>query len=368
LHKDIIMDLTKFPRFHLAQLPTPLEPLKNLSRASEGPDIYVKRDDCTGLAGGGNKTRKLEFLIADAVQHGADTLVTVGATQSNHVRQSIAAAAKSGLRIEVLLEKRVDRGEDYAKNGNVMLDYLMGGVVHHCGQVPDLNTAGEELAAKLVAEGRKIYFFPAGGSSAVGTLGYISCATEILAQANDMGVQIDQIVVACGSQGTQAGLLVGFAGANAFIPVLGISVGRTQAELESKVFALASETAELVGLAIPIERESVVCDDSYFGDGYGLPTNAMVEAVTLCAQLEGLLLDPVYTGKAMAGLIAKIRAGIYKKEQSVVFVHTGGQAALHAYRKIFEGFVGANRLEPNAVERNERNTLLTATSGMTNFY
>jgi L-cysteate sulfo-lyase len=331
------MDLTRFPRVHLAHLPTPLEPLKNLSRALGGPDIYVKRDDCTGLAGGGNKTRKLEFLVADAIQKNADTLVTVGATQSNHVRQSIAAAAKTGLKIEVLLEKRVDRGDDYALNGNIMLDQLMGGVVYHCGKVADLDVAGKELADKLRADGRMIYFFPAGGSSAVGALGYIGCATEMLAQAGEMGVQIDHIVVACGSQGTQAGLLVGLAGSNAAIPVLGMSVGRSQAELEGKVFALASETADLAGVSTSIERENVVCDDRFIGEGYGQPTDAMIEAVHLCARLEGLLLDPVYTGKAMSGLIAKIRAGDYKKGQSVVFVHTGGQAALHAYRATFDG-------------------------------
>ena len=331
------MDLTKFPRVHLAQLPTPLEPLKALSRELGGPDIYVKRDDCTGLAGGGNKTRKLEFLVAEAMEQGADTLVTVGATQSNHVRQSIAAAAKAGLRIEVLLEERMRRDDDYAENGNVMLDHLMGGVVHHCGPVADLNIAGEELADKVHAAGRKIYFFPAGGSSPVGTLGYIDCAAEILAQADDMNVEIDHIVVACGSQGTQAGLLVGLADANAAVPVLGISVGRSQAELERKVLSLAQDTVAYTGLTATINPDSVVCDDSFFGEAYGQPTDAMIEAVTLCARLEGLLLDPVYTGKAMSGLIAKIRAGVYKKGQSIVFLHTGGQAALHAYRTTFGG-------------------------------
>ncbi len=329
------MDLTKYPRVHLAQLPTPLEPLKRLSHALDGPDIYVKRDDCTGLAGGGNKTRKLEFLVADAIEQGADTLVTVGATQSNHVRQSIAAAAKTGLRIEVLLEQRMERDKDYAENGNVMLDYLMGGVVHHCGMVEDLNAAGEELADTLRADGRKVYSIPAGGSSVVGSLGYSGCATEILAQANDMDMRIDAIVVASGSQGTQAGLLVGLADANAAIPVHGVSVGRTQEELEGKVFALATDTATFANVTSPIERETVICDGSFVGEGYGEPTEAMIEAVSLCARLEGLLLDPVYTGKAMSGLISKIRTGIYTKGQTVVFVHTGGQSALHAYRTTF---------------------------------
>ena len=329
------MDLTKYPRVRLAQLPTPLEPLERLSRALDGPDIYVKHDDCTGLAGGGNKTRKLEFLIADAMEQGADTLVTVGATQSNHVRQSIAAAAKTGLAIEVLLEQRMHRDTDYAENGNVMLDHLMGGVVHHCGMVDDLNAAGEELADKLRADGRKVYFIPAGGSSVVGTLGYSGCATEILAQADDRNLAVDAIVVASGSQGTQAGLLVGLANAKAAIPVHGISVGRTKDELEGKVFALARDTADFADATSPIDRETVICDDTFIGEGYGEPTEAMTEAVGMCARLEGLLLDPVYTGKAMSGLIGRIRAGVYAKGQSVVFIHTGGQPALHAYRTTF---------------------------------
>lgn len=331
------MDLAKFPRIPLAHLPTPLEPLENLSKHLGGPDIYVKRDDCTGLAGGGNKTRKLEFLVADALEQGADTLVTVGATQSNHVRQSIAAAAKTGLRIEVLLEKRMSRDDDYTENGNILLDNLMGGVIHHCEPVEDLNVEGEKLAERLSAEGRKVYFFPAGGSSEVGTLGYTSCASEILDQAKETGLRIDHIVVASGSQGTQAGLLLGLAASKADIRLLGMSVGRSRPELETKVFDLANRTVRHAGWDLEIASSSVECDDRFFGSGYGQPTEEMLEAVTLCARLEGLLLDPVYTGKAMSGLIARIRAGDYKKGETVVFVHTGGQAALHAYRTAFEG-------------------------------
>lgn len=240
------MDVSKFPRIHLAHLPTPLEPLTNLSKHLGGPEIYIKRDDCTGLAGGGNKTRKLEFLVADALEQGADTLVTVGATQSNHVRQSIAAA-KSGLRIEVLLEKRMSRDADYTENGNILLDNLMGGVMHHCEPVDDLNVEGEKLTERLSAEGRKVYFFPAGGSSEVGTLGYTSCASEILNQARETGQDIDHIVVASGSQGTQAGLLLGLAASKADIRLLGMSVGRSRKELETKVLGLASRTAHYAG-------------------------------------------------------------------------------------------------------------------------
>ncbi len=330
------MDLDNFSRIHLAHLPTPLEPLKALSRHLDGPDIFVKRDDCTGLAGGGNKTRKLEFLMADALDQGADTIVTVGATQSNHVRQTVAACAKLGLRAEVLLEKAVVRDADYASNGNVLLDHLMGATIHHCEPSADLNAEGQAFADQLASDGRKTYFIPTGGSSVVGALGYTGCATEILSQSADAGLDIDAIVVASGSQGTQAGLLVGLAAAEADIPVHGICVSRGRVELETLVHALAEKTAEYAGVKTPILRENVLCDDSYYPPGYGQPNDGMIEAVTLCARIEGLLLDPVYSGKAMAGLIDKIRGGTYKKGDTVIFIHTGGQVALHAYRSTFE--------------------------------
>ena len=197
------MDLTSIPRVQLAHLPTPLEPLETLSRHLDGPDIYVKRDDCTGLAGGGNKTRKLEFLMADALEQGADTIVTAGATQSNHVRQSIAAAAKMGMHAEVLLEVRTIRDDDYAGNGNIILDNLMGAKIHYCDPVDDLNADCQALADKLAGEGAKPYFIPVGGSNKIGALGYADCASEIIGQSAEMGLAVDGIVVASGSQGTQ---------------------------------------------------------------------------------------------------------------------------------------------------------------------
>ena len=335
------MNLTRFPRVHLAHLPTPLEPLAALSRHLGGPEIYIKRDDCTGLAGGGNKTRKLEFLMADALEKGADTVVTVGATQSNHVRQTIAAAAKLGLRSEVLLEKAVVRDDDYAGNGNVLLDNLMGATLHHREPGGDMDVEGQAFADVLSSDGANAYFIPTGGSSPVGALGYIECATEILrqtgGQSGEMDLEVDAIVVASGSQGTQAGLLVGLASAGSNIPVHGICVSRSGPELEDLVFNLAERTADHAGITAPVLRQSVMCDGDYFAPGYGQPNDAMIEAVTLCARLEGLLLDPVYSGKAMAGLIGKIRTGLFKKGDTVVFLHTGGQVALHAYRSTFEG-------------------------------
>ena len=331
------MNLTRFPRVQLAHLPTRLEPLAALSRHLGGPNIYVKRDDCTGLAGGGNKTRKLEFLMADALEKRADTVVTVGATQSNHVRQTIAAAAKLGLRSEVLLEKAVIRDDDYAGNGNVLLDNLMGATLHHREPTADLDAEGQALADVLASDGANAYFIPTGGSSPVGALGYVDCATELLGQSRDMELNVDAIVVASGSQGTQAGLLVGLAADKADIPVHGICVSRSGPELEELVFNLAERTAEHAGCTAPVLRHSVICDGDYFAPGYGQPNDAMIEAVTLCARFEGLLLDPVYSGKAMAGLINKIRNGTFKKDDNVVFIHTGGQIALHAYRSTFEG-------------------------------
>jgi L-cysteate sulfo-lyase len=331
------MDISNFPRIELAHLPTPLHPLPALSRHLGGPDIYVKRDDCTGLAGGGNKTRKLEFLMADALECKADTIVTVGATQSNHVRQTVAAAARLGLRVEVLLEKAVIRDDDYAHNGNVLLDQLMGAVIHHIEPSNDLDAAGQQFANDLAADGRKPYFVPTGGSSPVGALGYVNCAAEMLAQSIGLGLTMDAIVVGSGSQGTQAGLVVGLTAVESSIPVFGICVSRDREQLEQLVFNLAEKTADYVRLQSTVKRDSVMCDDGYFQPGYGQPNDGMIEAVTLCARLEGLLLDPVYSGKAMAGLIDKIRQGTFTKGQSVVFIHTGGQAALHAYRTTFDG-------------------------------
>ncbi len=330
------MGSVNFPRVELAHLPTPFEHLKRLSAHLGGPNIYVKRDDCTGLAGGGNKTRKLEFLMADAISQGADTIVTVGATQSNHVRQTVAACAKLGLKAEVLLERAIIRDDDYAHNGNILLDGLMGANIHECETGEDMDVKGQAFTDDLCAQGRKAYFIPTGGSSPVGVIGYMDCITEILSQSQVMGVGIDAIFAASGSQGTQAGLVLGLAHARSDIPLYGVSVAREKHDLEQRVFALAARAAKLAKLDTPILREHVICDDGYYAPGYGQPNAGMVEAVKLCARLEALLIDPVYSGKAMAGLIDKIRKGEFTKEQNIVFIHTGGQIALHAYRSEFE--------------------------------
>jgi len=332
------MQLGAFPRLRLGHFPTPLEPMPQLSRHLGGPDLYIKRDDCTGLATGGNKTRKLEFLVADALRQGADTLVTQGAVQSNHVRQTIAAAARAGLSCKVLLEKRVaDPTEEYQHSGNVLLDHLLGGeIVAHLPAGSDMQQAMEDLAVDLRKAGRKPYVIPGGGSNPVGALGYVACAREILGQAYDAGLRLDHVVHATGSTGTQAGLVVGLRASHSGIPVYGISVRAPKAAQEENVWGLAQATAEYAGLPVSlVTRADVVADSDYVGAGYGVPTDAMVEAVRLTAQLEGILLDPVYSGKGMAGLIALVRAGRFKRGENVVFIHTGGSASLFGYRHIF---------------------------------
>ncbi|MBN3080434.1 D-cysteine desulfhydrase [Pectobacterium polaris] len=332
------MHLARFPRLSLGHFPTPLEALPNLSAYLGGPTIYIKRDDATGLATGGNKTRKLEFLLADAQQQGADIIITQGATQSNHVRQTIAAATKLGLKTKVLLEKRVeDYGEDYQRSGNVLLDHLLGGeIVDHLPAGTDMQQAMETLAESLRKDGLKPYVIPGGGSSPVGALGYVACAEELLFQSSQQRLRIDHIVHATGSTGTQAGLVTGLAATHSQIPLLGISVRAPKAKQEENVYALAQRTWQLLGIPGELPRSAVQVNSDYVGKGYGIPTEGTLEALRLLAQLEGILLDPVYSGKGMAGLIDLIRQGHFRVDENIVFIHTGGSAGLFGYRQLFE--------------------------------
>jgi L-cysteate sulfo-lyase len=330
------MHLSRFPRIRLGHLPTPLEPMDNLSSELGGPRIWIKRDDCTGLSSGGNKTRKLEFLMADARAKGADVVITQGATQSNHARQTAAAAAILGLGCEILLEDRT--GSEipaYNFNGNVLLDQLHGAPVRKLKGGTDMAVAMERRASELRNEGLNPYIIPGGGSNEIGALGYVNCAFELLSQSNDEGLIIDHIVHATGSSGTQAGLVVGLAGLNSGIPLLGIGVRAPQEKQEQMVFDLAQKTSEFIGTGINISREQVVANCNYVGEGYGLPTPAMVDAVKLVAQTEGILLDPVYSGKGMAGLIDLVEKGHFNGCENIVFIHTGGSAALFGYPDIF---------------------------------
>jgi L-cysteate sulfo-lyase len=324
--------LSRFPRVTLAHLPTPLEHLPRLSAHLGGPAIHVKRDDCTGLGTGGNKTRKLEFLMADALDKGATAVVTQGAVQSNHARQTAAAAAKLGLKCELVLEERVEQASHaYLNSGNVLLDRLFGAGLRHVAAGTDMDAAMEEVAVELEQSGETVYIIPGGGSNPVGALGYVDCALELIAQANRQRLVIDHVVHASGSAGTQAGLLVGLKASHADLPLLGIGVNAGREIQEQRVFDLALRTAELVGAPGAVMRKDVVANCDYVGGGYGVPTGAMNEAVLLLARLEGLLFDPVYSGKALAGLLDLIGKGFFDRAGNVVFVHTGGSAGLFAY-------------------------------------
>lgn len=332
------MQFAAFPRVRLGHFPTPLEPMPRLSAHLGGPNLFIKRDDCTGLATGGNKTRKLEFLVAEALAQGADTLITQGAVQSNHARQTVAAAAYVGMQAKILLEQRVPHATDeYEWSGNVLLDQLLGGeIVAKLPAGTDMAAEMEKLAQALRDDGKKPYIIPGGGSNPVGALGYVACAHELLQQAYETGLRMDHVVHATGSTGTQAGLVVGFRGSNSGVPVYGVSVRAPKDKQEENVWKLVQATADYMGLpASAVERADVVANADYVGEGYGIPTESMIEALRLTAQLEGILLDPVYSGKGMAGLIGLIRAGHFKKDENVVFIHTGGSVGLYGYREIF---------------------------------
>jgi L-cysteate sulfo-lyase len=332
------MKLTRFPRVHITHSPTPLEFMPRMTEALGGPNLYIKRDDCTGLGTGGNKTRKLEFLMADALKNEADTIITQGATQSNHARQTVAIAAKMGMRCEILLEDRTgSKLDNYKHSGNVFLDHLFGANVQEVPGGTDMNAAMDQLAQKLRANGRKPYIIPGGGSNPIGALGYVVCALELVDQFNTRGLNVDCVVHATGSAGTQAGLVVGFEGSRSHIPVLGIGVRAPRIAQETNVYNLAVQTAELLNVPGAVSRESVNANCDYVGAGYGIPTPGMVEAVTMMARLEGILLDPVYSGKGMAGLIDLCRKGHFKKGENVVFLHTGGAVALYGYMDAFDG-------------------------------
>jgi L-cysteate sulfo-lyase len=302
-----------------------------------GPDIWIKRDDCTGLSTGGNKTRKLEFLMAEAEQQGADLVITQGATQSNHARQTAAFAAKLGIDCHLLLEDRTKSTDpDYQDNGNVLLDRLHAATYEGRTDGLDMNAEMEAVAERFRAQGRKVYTIPGGGSNPTGALGYVNCALELMGQVNDRSLTVDHIVTATGSAGTHAGLVAGLRMTNTPVPILGIGVRAPKDTQEGNVFKLANATAEKLGCPGVVAREDVVANCDYIGEGYGIPTEGTIEAIEMFAQLEGILLDPVYSGKSAAGLIDLIRKGHFKAGERIVYLHTGGSAALFGYRAQFK--------------------------------
>ncbi|EHM45979.1 D-cysteine desulfhydrase [Yokenella regensburgei] len=322
-----LQNVTRFPRLEFIGAPTPLEYLPRFSDHL-GRDIFIKRDDVTPMAMGGNKLRKLEFLAADALREGADTLVTAGAIQSNHVRQTAAVAAKLGLHCVALLENPIGTtAENYLTNGNRLLLDLFNTQVEMCDALTDPTAQLDELATRLEAQGFRPYVIPVGGSNALGAMGYVECAMEIAQQCEGI-VSLSSVVVASGSAGTHAGLAVGLEHLMPEIELIGVTVSRKVAEQKPKVVMLQQALASSLEMKASAD---IQLWDEYFSPGYGLPTEEGMEAVKLLAQLEGILLDPVYTGKAMAGLIDGISQKRFKDDGAVLFVHTGGAPALFAY-------------------------------------
>ncbi|OGR13931.1 MAG: D-cysteine desulfhydrase [Desulfobacterales bacterium RIFOXYA12_FULL_46_15] len=331
------MNFTRFPRRKYIQTPTPIESMPALSRAL-GMDInlYIKRDDLLPGAAGGNKTRKLEFCLADALEKGADTIITCGAVQSNHCRLALSWSVKENMDCHLILEERVKESYKKDASGNNFLFELLGvKSIEVVKGGTDMKDAMENKADALRAEGRKPYIIPGGASNAIGAMGYAACAEEIMGQLNDLHLNVDHIIVPSGSAGTHAGMAVGLKGINAGIALSGINVSRPKNIQEKIVYQLALETAEKLGLKWGVAREDIVCFDNYVGPGYSLPTDAMVEAVKLFAGTEAILLDPVYSGKAAAGMIDLVRRNFFKKGANVLFLHTGGSPALYAYMDSF---------------------------------
>lgn len=341
--------LQRFPRYALLDGPTPIQRLAGLEAAlgaaANGVRLYVKRDDHMSLGGGGNKLRKLEFLLGEARSLGADTVVTVGGLQSNHARLTAAAAARAGMACELVLGRVVPRSDvDYEENGNMLLNRLLGAVVHALPVGADAMAAALERVRALELAGRRVYLAPLGGSTPTGALGYAACALEILEQSRALGVDFSRVVVANGSAGTHAGLAAGMVAAG--LPASKVQSFTTLADAavaHTKTVDLTAATLTLLGqgadpgataYAPPVPADILV-DGSQRGPAYGVPTPAMVEAVELLARSEGLLLDPVYSGKAFAGLLADVRAGRHAAGTDVLFVMTGGAPGLYAYKTAF---------------------------------
>lgn len=336
IHK---IDLSRFPRFRLLDdEPTPIQSLDNLNRmlAEEGRHvrIFVKRDDLIPVGGGGNKIRKLEFILGEAIAGGCDTIVTFGGRQSNHARQTAAATAKAGLACELLLSRVVPREDaDYVGNGNVLLDMIFGAHIHDLPGDADAQSFAAKRTRMLEHEGRRPYVAPAGGSSPVGCLGYAACASEIALQSAHRNVAFAQVIVPNGSNGTHAGLVAGFAamgGDPRLIKSYTVLAPVEAARADTR--AKAQATAKLLDPNLTITPDDILIDGDHRGEAYGIPTKGMRDALHLLARTEGLLLDPVYSGKAFAGLLHDVRAGAFPDGSSVLFVMTGGIPGLFAYR------------------------------------
>jgi D-cysteine desulfhydrase len=319
--------------------PTPIQELTRLNAALGGVRVFVKRDDFTSVGGGGNKLRKLEFLLGEARAQSADTIITIGARQSNHARLTAAASARAGFACELILPRVVARtDDDYLHNGNVLLDLLFGARVHDLTGDADVAGFAAERIAALAKEGHKAYFAPVGGSNATGCLGYVACALEIAEQEAALGMTFARVLVANGSSGTHAGLAAGFA-----LTPKGAAFAKSYAvyypaeKTRAITLGIARDVIARIGASCELGERDMLVDGNHRGEGYGIPTQGMLDAVRLMARTEGLLLDPVYSGKAFAGLLHDIRSGAYRPGECVLFLMTGGVPGLFAYRSALAG-------------------------------
>ncbi len=335
------MSLVKdFPRVHLSHTPTPLELLKNVS-AEFDTNVWIKRDDCTGLAFGGNKSRQLEFYIGQALTQGADTLLTTGAVQSNHVRTTVAAARKMGLDVEVQLEHRVERQQpEYHRSGNPYLVRLMGARIHYypVGEDEDgADKALEQRAAELAEEGRKAFVIPLSNAhTPYGAFGYVEGAEELMAQLQDLQIEPARFIVPTGSASTHSGFLLGVRACGSSVPVHGVCVRRDAQSQHQRVGMKLKSVIETIGCELDIADSDIICNDSQLAPGYGLPNDATVAAIKYLARREGILLDPTYSGKTFAVLLDMLRRGDFSSDQHVVFLHTGGAVSLFGYPELVE--------------------------------
>lgn len=334
----------QFKRFPLAHLPTPVHPLKRLSQHLGGPQIWIKRDDCSGLAGGGNKSRKLEYLVADALDQRADTLVTIGGIQSNHTRQTAAAAAAAGIGCVLLHARWVDwRTSHYEAVGNFLFGQILGAearIVDTSKNDSLLNSqqALEQECESLRSKGKRPYLIPSGASDhRLGGLGYLDCAVELIEQQNSLDMQFDHLIHATSSGSTQAGLIVGFRALDWPTEVIGVDVNGDPGWIGETVTKIAKQTAELASLDLDGLDKIVKIEPGYAGPAYGIPDERTKDAIQLVGRLEGILLDPVYEGKSMAALIGMVREGRFGSDERVLFHYLGGSPALHAYSNLFIG-------------------------------
>ncbi len=324
-------NLKSIPRIHLCLLPTPIVPLKRLSAHLGGAKIFMKRDDLTGVAFGGNKNRKLEFLLADAKEKKADVIVTEGALQSNHCLQTAACSAKLGFECELVLSG----GDPEFITGNLLLDQILDVKIHRAEDSANRKDLMNRIEKKLKKIGKKPYIIPTGGSTDIGAFGYLNCIAEIAEQSKESGVNFNYFVHSTGSGGTQSGMLIGKQLYYPELEILGISEGEPKEKLRKIIKRIIQNFNEVRGLNLMIGEDLIKILEGYFGEGYGIPNQEMIDAVKLLARLEGVFLDPVYTGKAMAGLIDLVRTEVIPKDKNVLFLHSGGGPSIFSYNDVF---------------------------------